>query len=396
MRVILFGDLHLDDGAALGEPDTRWGSSRTRDGIEALRAICAQDCDALVFLGDVARGPSPRPMIVRAVHDALAGSPARDIVLLDGNHDDSAGEAHNVLDVVAQGIDRAHVSHSPQLLSTDTGLQVGTLPWRPPQRLYGARASSSEANHAVATALVELAQGLATKLDGHRPSLLLAHWMLAGSNLASGSGLMQVSEPIVPVDDLEASGPWGAVVAGHNHLRQQLGARTWVCGPPFRHSFGEAGLPVGYLRVDFDGTRAQVTPVDLADRALLVVEVDVPAFLDGGALDLPDELDGAVVKLVGTCTDHDAERLAADGAHLTGEMIDACYLAGASKVVGPLWDRVRTERSRSDLTVESDPVAALEEWASREEGLQAHPDLLDTVLEHGRRIIAGQTEQVPV
>ncbi len=396
MRVALFSDLHLDDGAVLGEPDAAWGSTRTRDGLRALEQIAAVECDTLVFVGDVARGPAPRPIIMRALHDALARSPATEIVLVDGNHDHAAGEAHNVLDVVAQGIDRARVSHTPELIVTAAGLQIGTLPWTPPQRIYGARATSSEANHAVAAMLVELAQGLAAKLDDQRPSLLLAHWMLAGSNLASGADLMQVSEPIIRVDDLEGSGPWGAIVAGHNHLRQQLGERTWVCGPPFRHGFGEAGLPVGYLLVDYDGTTPTVQPVDLPDRDLVVVIVDVPAFLDGGALDLPDDLDGAVVKVIVECTEQDAQRLAADDGHLHGELIDACYLAGASKVVYPPPVVTRTERSRSDLTVESDPVAALEEWARREEGLQAHPELLEAVLEHGRRIIAGTTEVVPV
>ena len=387
-RVLLTGDWHLDDGANLGEPDSDLGSTRVKDAIAVLDAIAAVQCDVLVFLGDLARGPVARPNILRIAQEALASSPAAHIALVEGNHD-FTGERSNSLDVVAHALPNAQVVHHAELL--DLGeLQLGALPWAPPQRLYTQAGGDRDRAHAlVADRLADMARGMAAKLDA-RPSLLVGHWMLSGSNLASGADLLRVHEPLVSVDDLEASGPWGAIVFGHNHLRQRLGERTWVCGPPLRHSFGEAHLEVGYLAVDIDADAAHVSEVDLPDRRLVTVTVDVGRFLDSGEAGLPDVAD-AVVRLVGSCDEAQAQRLAADNGQLQSELIDACYMAGATKVIGPRLDVRRAERSRSDLQVDTDPEQALAEYLARRDDVDE--DLAAEVMAHARRIMAGASDE---
>lgn len=326
----------------------------------------------LVFLGDVCVGAAPNPVALSVMQEALASSPAQAIALIMGNHD-HGGWARSCLDVISAGLpQQTHVFHTAELVTLN-GLQIGALPWTTPATLYPSAPTRAAANQLVADALEHLARGLAASLNPERPSLLGAHWMLSGSEMANGD-LMPEREPLLSVQDLEASGPWGAIVAGHNHKGQQLSHRTWVCGALTRDNFGEEHITPGYLIVDYDGPNTSVRRVATDDRPLRTVHLDADEVLAGGPLTLPD-VTGAAVRLKGTRTaEQERDMIARD---TDAAVIDAVVMAGAARVVAPDWDTDRPRRARSDLTVDAGPTDVLSTWLTQQ---QINGDLRGRVL----------------
>ena len=390
MRVVAVSDVHLDTGGALGDPDVELGSTRVADAARAFEVACREPCDVLVFAGDLGEGPAPHPNTLVLAQRALEQSPAAHIVLVLGNHDHSA-ERHHVLDVLAAGLRRdgrvVSVCAEPTVIDC-AGLQVGVLPWAPPQRLYDTSASKKDAHVRAADALADISRGLAADLDRARPSLLVCHWLLSGGALASGEDVLTATEPVLRCDELEAAG-WGAVIAGHNHARGQCGERSWVIGSPIRSSFGEERLTPGYMTLDYqpDGL-VDVAYVDVPDRPMLTFELNVPGVLAGEdplGGDPSTLLDGAIVRVRGQCTEAEARELSAQGA--AAEIREALMDAGAVKVIGPQLKVSRERRERSELTVQATPAAALEDWLSRQDGLAA--PLATAAREHAAAIIGG-------
>jgi hypothetical protein len=61
MRAIVFGDLHIEAGSKIGDPDPDYGNTRVADAEKALRTIAAAAARnsgaQLIFGGDLARTP---------------------------------------------------------------------------------------------------------------------------------------------------------------------------------------------------------------------------------------------------------------------------------------------------------------------------------------------------
>ena len=359
MKAVLTGDWHLEAGWHLGNADPELGSTRMADARRILTEITAEEADVLVFLGDMARTATPKPTAYRIAQDALRAAAAPNVLMLVGNHD-YTGEATSCVHVTAKALRRAKVADGP-LLTTPAGLQIGVLPWTPPARMFDAAPHDpGEMNRLVAKGLVEVAQGLAAKLDRSKPSLLVGHWLLAGGDLQTGVSVIEAGEPLVDAALLEAQG-WDAVIFGHNHRHQQVGDRCFHCGPPLRGGFSEQDLDAGYMVVEWDDGGADVRFVATDDRPLVTLDLDgLPPY----AIDA--ELADAVVRVRITCDEAQAEALHVDSGRALLGFVDELIEAGAFKIVGPQVVVERPERKRSQLTVEAEPERALAEWLDQQ------------------------------
>ena len=245
LTVQVISDLHLEAGGSMGHADPDLGNTRLADARRILGKIMETECHVLLFLGDLAKGPRPGPVAYSIATEAFSRSPAKRIVLLQGNHD-FGGERYSCLHVLADSLPNAEVVTTPKLLDLE-GIQVGCLPWTPPSRLFDkAPHQPRKMSRLVAERLVDIARGLGQQLDPERPSLLIAHWLVAGQKLAGGLDVMETREPLVQAADLEASGSWDFVLAGHNHLRQYVSEKVICVGPPMRGGFGEQDAPCGF------------------------------------------------------------------------------------------------------------------------------------------------------
>jgi DNA repair exonuclease SbcCD nuclease subunit len=357
MKVIVTGDWHLEAGAHLGDADPEWGSSRLADAARILGSICAQEADLLIFLGDLARTAAPGPMAYRVAQEALAKF-SGPIVLLHGNHD-HGNTRESALHVVADGLEEAHVVDRPELIMR-AGLQIGCLPWAVPGRLFQAAPHNPKAmNRLVGERLVDICKGMSTKLDGNHPNLLIAHWLFSGGTVGELS-VAEVGEPLLNVGEIDLD--WQVVLGGHNHVRQQLAENVWHVGPPLRGSFGEEQHEVGYAIVEYSGAKPTVAFHDTDDRQLVSIDLDVAAWLGGALTALPD-VAGAIVRVKYTCTEEQAQAMAAGPARA---LVEELRQRGAAKVVGPNVRVIREREARSDLTLETDPMEALDTWMEQQ------------------------------
>lgn len=385
MRVVVSGDWHLESGAHLGEVDAALGNTRLADAARALRRISEEEADVLVFLGDAARTATPKPTAYRIAQDALRASNAQAVVLLIGNHD-FTGERSTCVHVMAEGLPRCRVYSAAQL-TRPAGLQLGVLPWTPPNRLFAAAPHDlRRVNQLAGEALEGVAAGMAAELDPAKPSLLVGHWLLSGGDLQTGASVIETREPIISTEALELQG-WDSIIFGHNHRHQQCGSKTWHCGPPMRGGFGEAEIETGYMVVEWDDAgRAESSFVPIDDRRL--VTVDLTGGFAHPSADAPSctrgEVEDAIVRVRVTCSESEAELLRAD--RDVEKLVARLRELGAYKVVGPQWNIERAEREkRSNLTVETDPQQALGSWL---DGQELDPDLRSRVEAEAKELMA--------
>jgi exonuclease SbcC len=335
----------------LGHADPELGSTRLADARRILERVCAEECDVFIFLGDLAKNARPGPTAYSIAREALAESRADRFIMVHGNHDHAPGR-FSCLDVLSRTLPKAHVYRKPGVL--DLGIvQLGVLPWTPISGLFEkAPHEPKRLSQLAAEALCDVARGLGSQLDPDRPAILVGHWLIAGEELASGVSVMETQEPIPLAGELEASGPWDAVIFGHNHQHQQVADHTWSCGPPMRGGFGEETVLTGYMRAEADATtrKVKVKHVPVNDRPMLTIDP-----LDG----VPSRsFKGAIVRLKAEVSEAEAERVNAVAPSLIAEL----EARGAHKVIGPQLTVKRDRRVRSDLTSEVDPATALDSY----------------------------------
>jgi DNA repair exonuclease SbcCD nuclease subunit len=352
---VVFSDLHLESGSQLGWPDTEVGNTRIRDAQAVLEQIANEECDVLIFGGDAGRTARLGPTSYRVLQDALAASKAKYRLLVVGNHDWHP-EANNALHVLEASVDRTVLLDRPRLVKAG-GIQIGALPWMPPNKLFEkAKHSPREMNRLMADRLLALTRGLATKLNPHEPSLLVGHWLVSRSILPVKQSILEIQEPVLSSDDLRGCGPWDFFCFGHNHTHAKVDSNVWVVGSPMRTSFNEEGHTTGYLRLEWVPTDSNPNPhewlkteyVETTDRKLMTVEVE------GGAIPPDPAYTDAVVRVRATINEGEGF----DGRRIVEQLYDA----GAHKVVGPQVTVHRTEQQRSDMTPEMEPQEALTRW----------------------------------
>lgn len=102
--------------------------------------------------------------------------------------------------------------------------------------------------------------------------------------------------------------------------------------------------------------------IDIRDRPMVTVDLNVPRYLSTGEWDIPKDLRGAIVRVRGTASESEAEQLSAGGQRLLRAITQTLKDGGAHKVIGPKLKIVREKRARSDVTAETSPRAALDRF----------------------------------
>jgi DNA repair exonuclease SbcCD nuclease subunit len=374
-------DLHLDAGATLGNPDLVYGSSRIRDAKALLehvvRDAMEKGATGLVFAGDLARTAEPGPTPYRVAQEAFSQFEGP-IWMLLGNHDYAATAARN-LDVVAAACG-ATVVDRPGIDAQTLPVGLAFLPWSPPIRLFDKAPHRPHSwNAIVGERLHDLIRGLAADLEpAGRPRVLIGHWLVAGEKLASGRDVIEAHEPLIDAAVIEQAG-FELAVFGHNHVAAQVSERVWSCGPPMRGSFGEAELPVGYMLIHVEDDAARGEHVEIQDRALLTMDLDV-----GGDNPIPAGVAGAVVRVRYVCREDQVRPMAQVFKRLSARLTEA----GASKIVGPQVTVQRVRRERERVEVDASPRAALERYLEVQE---ITGELREAVLREAAAIV-GEAE----
>jgi Calcineurin-like phosphoesterase len=396
VKAIVFGDLHLEQGSKIGNPDDRYGNTRMRDAERTLKTIAAiakEQTAYLIFAGDLARTPRPGSLSERIVIDALGGTTP---IATIGNHDYLPVHEGTGVHVVTRALggwcyDRPAIwDEVVGMMGEEPALQIGLLPWAPLSNLHEQAPGDLRAQfHLAQEALYTLITTMSGELDPKRPSILVGHWT-CGDDVPEF-----MFEPVLDPTRVEAASSFDVNVFAHYHQPGQVGARTWRVGPPLRSSFAEADVVPGYLQAEWllGGELGKVGWHALPDRELVTVKLaHLEEWLMDGKADLADVLNlqdehtysGQIVRLTAEAT----PEIQAALLQREGE-ITRCLIAGqgAEKVLTPIEVTVRRpERERrSELHVDADPLDALREYLDRE-GVSG--ELRELVLAEAKAVIA--------
>lgn len=294
----------------------------------------------VLHAGDLLEGPTLSTEVLAAIRRVFARLREADIPVLlirgNGRHDLATRDV--------DGIDLFHdyegitVSQRPELVAFGGALVV-TLPWVSPKHLVASSngASRDHVYEATAEHLIGIAHSLLKEADSSNftaQKILMLHWSVSGASLPTGLPVDQLRDVILPWPELDALG-FDAIVCGHIHKPQQLGARGFYCGSPQPLNHGEAGAHGVWL-------------IDTAAGAQDFVALGAPQFVTLDAFDDwgAANIEGAIVRVRYTKTREDA-------ATVDNEKIRRALLEeGAARVtIEP--NIIREARTRSENLTEA-------------------------------------------
>jgi exonuclease SbcD len=331
MKLLHFADAHIDM-ANYGRHDPETGLPlRVLDFLKSLdtivEAAIAEKVDLVVFAGDAYKDRSPAPTFQREwgrriIRLSQAGIPA---LLLVGNHDVSpaAGRAHAIHEFDTLQVPLVRVIGAPIFLKPedlwDLPLQVIAWPWVSRSGIMVARGLSGanpvDVNAQITDIILEQTNEWLAESDPQLPVVLTAHASVEGAAFGSERTVMLGSDLVLPASFVKDS-RLDYVALGHIHKPQDLnpGAQPPAIYPGSieRVDFGEAGDDRYFIIADVARGQTRVRWQKLTEarrfieRRITLQPVVAAAEASSenvmhdlqSALPSPQELDGAIVKLV--------------------------------------------------------------------------------------------------
>jgi exonuclease SbcC len=171
------------------------------------------------------------------------------VVLLFGteNH-----ENIRAFELIWKAIPDLHIIINPELIKVTTKsgvIQVAGIPGfdKGYFRTKFPGMSKEEENKICSNMLGDIVLGLSAQLEPNLPSVLMAHYSVAGCETESGMHIFMQNDVVLPTEALEASG-FDLVCLGHIHKAQQLNTRipAYYCGSINGLTFNEEGQDKGF------------------------------------------------------------------------------------------------------------------------------------------------------
>ena len=364
MKALVFSDLHLK----YGSPYDREPGDRLEDqvlvGQRIVEIAREYGCGLMVNGGDSLDGSVVQTEAFMAWH-RIFGDCEIPIVTITGNNTHDAGRRKVKAPEIA-GLSGDMTVASRAEVVFRAGVAVACLPWCSAGHLIAANGEKprGEINQWMAGLLVEVARKLKAECVEcylGLPHVLLGHWGLEGAATESGIEIERLTEPWLPIADLEALG-FDLVAFGHIHPPKLLSALTAPpvisIGAPMQFKFGERGER-GVWIFDTETGAAEFVPI-ASRRFIEVAYPDAAVLIDdlqeGEIADL--DVANAIVKIRYTATAEQAKRID------QRKLRDALYAAGARKVYAIEADVQRETRARDrSLDTSLTELEALDRWA---------------------------------
>jgi exonuclease SbcD len=323
LKMLHFADAHIDM-ANFGRHDPSTGlPMRVMDFLKSLDEIVdaaiSERVDLVLFAGDAFKDRTPSPTFQREWGRRLmrlsrAGIPT---LLLVGNHDLSPalGRAHALESFDTLEVPHVRVLDKPAFLGPsdldELPLQVIALPWVSRSGLVAALETqaleTSQVYEQLVDRLIELVHGWLEAADASLPLVLAAHCSVQGA-VYGGERTVMLGNDLVLPGSLVKDPRLDYVALGHIHKPQDLnpGAHPPVIYPGSieRVDFGEVQDEKFYVIAHLERGAVQVEWRQLknlrpfVDRYVCLQNADSVTDQLRRALPAPDELAGAVVRLV--------------------------------------------------------------------------------------------------
>lgn len=372
MKILHTGDIHLGD---LAGPTKDGQNLRREDTIRCMREVYyrafLEEPDVTIIAGDLFnRSRVWADTALEDVNDALEQfiiplcKCSDAVVLLFGtmNHDNP--RAFELIKRATQDLKNLHIYTEPKVeeITTSSGpVQIVAVPGFDKARLrLFCPGVDKETENRNATALInDIMLGLSTELDKSKPSVLVAHYTVSGSEADNGSTFLAGQDVVVLPATIDAMGV-DLACFGHIHKPQRLVCQTpaFYCGSVNQLTFNDEGTEHGFYIHTIDGQVSSEfagTP-ERKHFTLRLSPEDVSAFITGGVAPTPDGISDAVVRVRYSCT---AEQ---DKAFNRAELQKYLMQAGAFYVAEVMPEDVEELDAKDQITEHDGPAECLARW----------------------------------
>ena len=372
IKILHTGDIHLGD---LAGPTKDGQNLRREDTIRCMREVYyrafLEEPDVTIIAGDLFnRSRVWADTALEDVNDALEQfiiplcKCSDAVVLLFGtmNHDNP--RAFELIKRATQDLKNLHIYTEPKVeeITTSRGpVQIVAVPGFDKARLrLFCPGVDKETENRNATALInDIMLGLSTELDKSKPSVLVAHYTVSGSEADNGSTFLAGQDVVVLPATIDAMGV-DLACFGHIHKPQRLVCQTpaFYCGSVNQLTFNDEGTEHGFYIHTIDGQVSSEfagTP-ERKHFTLRLSPEDVSAFITGGVAPTPDGISDAVVRVRYSCT---AEQ---DKAFNRAELQKYLMQAGAFYVAEVMPEDVEELDAKDQLTEHDGPAECLVRW----------------------------------
>lgn len=384
MLILHTGDLHLGD---LTGPVKNGKNARRQDTLACMESIV-----------QVAEATTPNPHVAIIAGDLFnrsrvwADTALEDVqeavttfirplckccehvVLLFGTENHDNPKAFGLLQELTRDEKNLHVYVKPgvhRLETSDGDVQILALPGFDKGRLrLFCPGADKEAENRNATALInDVLLGLSIGLDRTIPSILTAHYTVAGSEYNNGSTFLAGQDTVLVPSTIDSTGVTLACL-GHIHKPQKINCHTpaYYCGSPNQLTFGDEGTKhgfwmhtIGYTfgKPDYAESLFFTTP-ERKHYTYRLSPDDVGEFISTGGLSkVPEAVKGAIVRVRYSCN---AEQ---DKALSKADLQTKLLAAGAFYVAEVLPEDVEELDSASEVTEHEGPAEALKRYLDK-------------------------------
>lgn len=376
MRILHTGDIHLGD---LNGPTRDGTNLRRLDTIFCMRAIVERAKIVKPHVSIIAGDLFNRSRVwadtaLEDVNDAYSEfivplcAYSEHVVLLFGteNHDNPL--AFETLRQCADGIKNFHIYTQPTVesLYTEEGyIQIMAVPGYDKGRLRTfCPGVDKETENRNATALInDVCLGLSTQLDRDIPSVMVAHYTVAGSEADNGSTFLAGQDVVITPDTIFQTGV-DLACFGHIHRPQQLNCQVpaFYCGSINQLTFNDEGTEHGFWIHQIGPDRNWQThnfyrTPERMHFTFRMDQSDTEHFIQTGEIFAPYEIMDAIVRVR-----YEAASAEQDKALNRAELQKAILNHGAFWVSEILAEDVGELDAREEMTEQDSPTEALRRW----------------------------------
>lgn len=381
MKILHTADIHLGD---LTGPVRDGKNARRQDTLRCMVAVAnaakreaalGDPVNVAIIAGDLFNrsrvwADTALEDITDAINELLRPlcRSCEQVVLLFGTENHDNPRAYEVIAQTTKDEANLHIITQPNVYTYGTSageIQILALPGYDKGRLRAFMPDmDKETENRNATALInDVLLGLGNKLDKTKPSVLVAHYTVAGSESESGSTFLAGQDVVLLPQTIDTTGVTLATL-GHIHKPQRLMCKTpaFYCGSINQLTFNDEPHNHGfYIHSIEDGevTSKWNTTPERRHFTLRYTEDDIAAFLQTGKIaDLPDGATEAIVRVRYNAT---AEQ---DKALNKAELQKQMLAAGAFYIAEILAEDVDDGVSAYAETSDDTPTAALRRYLS--------------------------------
>ena len=384
MKILHTADIHLGD---LTGPVRDGKNARRQDTIACMKYIAQRAAtetpNVTIIAGDrFNRSRVGADTALDDVNDAITEfirplcRSSEHVVLLFGTENHDNPRAFETVREITKDEKNLHIYTAPgvEKLTTSAGpVQILALPGFDKGRLrLFCPGADKETENRNATALInDVLLGLSTELDKSIPSILVAHYTVAGSEADNGSTFLAGQDVVILPSTIDSTGV-DLACFGHIHRPQKLPCNTpaYYCGSPNQLNFNDEGVKHGFWLhriytspVGEPGTAVETKFDQTPERQHYTYRMgpeDVTAFTASGELpEAPEPLKDAIVRVRYNCTAEQEKAL--NKADLQKKLL----AAGAFYVAEVLPEDVEDVAGESEVTEHEGPTEALERYLKK-------------------------------